>query len=149
MLMLCLFASSAGSTGGGVKMIRLKLALLQLHREFVRLAHPNAAVPVKIGTRVVEPPLMIAVFTFLAAYASVIAFLTMALAASGLNLVTAASAIVACISNTGPGLNEVGPATTYAVLTDYQTWICSVAMLVGRLELFTVLIIFTRNYWRR
>jgi trk system potassium uptake protein TrkH len=73
----------------------------------------------------------------------------MALAASGLNLVTAASAIVACISNTGPGLNEVGPATTYAVLTDYQTWICSVAMLVGRLELFTVLIIFTRNYWRR
>jgi trk system potassium uptake protein TrkH len=149
MLMLCLFASSAGSTGGGVKMIRVKLALLQLHREFVRLAHPNAAVPVKLGKRVVEAPLMISVFTFLAAYASVIAFLTLALTASGLSLPTAASAIVACISNTGPGLNEVGPATTYAVLTDYQTWICSIAMLIGRLELFTVLVIFTRNYWRR
>ncbi len=149
MLMLCLFASSAGSTGGGVKMIRIKLAVLQMRREFVRLCHPNAAVPVKIGARTVDAALITSVLTFLAAYASVIALLTLLLTASSLNLVTAASAVVACISNTGPGLNEVGPATTYAVLTDYQTWICSIAMLIGRLELFTVLIIFTRNYWRR
>jgi trk system potassium uptake protein TrkH len=56
---------------------------------------------------------------------------------------------VACISNTGPGLNEVGPATTYAGLNDFQTWICSITMLIGRLEVFTVLLIFTRGYWRR
>lgn len=149
MLMLCLFASSAGSTGGGVKMIRIRLALLQLRREFVRLCHPSAAVAMKIGAQVVDATLVTSVLTFLAAYASVIALLTLLLSASGLDLITAASAVVACISNTGPGLNEVGPATTYAVLTDYQTWICSIAMLVGRLELFTVLIIFTRNYWRR
>ena len=64
-------------------------------------------------------------------------------------VVTAVSAVVACISNTGPGLNEVGPATTYAVLTDFQTWICALAMLIGRLELFSVLLIFARGYWRR
>ena len=149
MLMLCLFASSAGSTGGGVKMIRIKLAFMQLRREFTRLAHPNAMVAVRIGKQPVSPDLMVSVLTFLAAYASVIMLLTMLLTASGLSLVTSASAVVACISNTGPGLNEVGPATTYGVLTDYQTWICSIAMLVGRLELFTVLIIFTGSYWRR
>lgn len=74
--------------------------------------------------------------------------LTLVLVASGLSLPTAASAIVACISNTGPGLNEVGPATTYAVLTDFQTWICTAAMLIGRLESFGVLVVFTRSYWR-
>jgi trk system potassium uptake protein TrkH len=75
--------------------------------------------------------------------------LTMLLMVSGLSLVTAASAVIACISNTGPGLNEIGPSTTYAVLTDFQTWVCSIAMLIGRLELFTVMVIFTRDYWRR
>jgi trk system potassium uptake protein TrkH len=116
MLFLCLFASSAGSTGGGVKLIRVRLAFLQVHREFVRLCHPSAVVPVKLGDQVVPPAMMVSVLTFLAA---------------------------------GPGLNGVGPSTTYAVLTDFQTWVCAIAMLVGRLELFTVLIIFTRDYWRR
>jgi trk system potassium uptake protein TrkH len=73
----------------------------------------------------------------------------MLLTLSGLRVTTAASAIVACISNTGPGLNEIGPAGTYAVLTDFQTWVCSIAMLIGRLEVFTVLVIFTGGYWRR
>lgn len=148
MLLLSLFASSAGSTGGGVKMIRIRLAVIQLRREFVRLCHPTAVVPVKIGGERVPPTMMVSVLTFLAAYAAVIMLLTLLLIGSGLGVITSASAIVACISNTGPGLNEIGPATTYAVLTDFQTWICSIAMLIGRLELFTVLIIFTRGYWR-
>jgi len=149
MLALCLFASSAGSTGGGVKMIRIKLAVLQLRREFTRLAHPHAVVPVKIGNETIPPAIMTSVLTFLGAYATIMVLLTLVLMASGLSAITAASAVVACISNTGPGLNEIGPSTTYAVLTDFQTWVCSVAMLIGRLELFTVLIIFTRGYWRR
>jgi trk system potassium uptake protein TrkH len=149
MLLLCLFASSAGSTGGGIKMIRLRLALLQIRRELIRLCHPHAQVPIKIGSQVVPPTLMVSVLAFLAVYATIIALLAMILTMSGLSLVTASSAIVACISNTGPGLNEVGPAATYGVLTDFQTWICSFAMLIGRLEVFTVLLIFTRGYWRR
>jgi trk system potassium uptake protein TrkH len=149
MLILCLFASSAGSTGGGVKMIRIKLAVLQLRREFLRLCHPRAIVPVRIGVQVVPPAIIVSVLTFLAAYAAIMVLLTMLLMVSGLSLVTAASAVIACISNTGPGLNEIGPSTTYAVLTDFQTWVCSIAMLIGRLELFTVMVIFTRDYWRR
>jgi trk system potassium uptake protein TrkH len=149
MLFLCLFVSSAGSTGGGVKLIRVRLAFLQIQREFVKLCHPSAVVPVKIGDQVVPPAMMVSVLTFLAAYSAVIVLLTLLLAASGLSLSTSASAVIACISNTGPGLNEVGPSTTYAILTDFQTWVCAIAMLVGRLELFTVLIIFTRGYWRR
>jgi trk system potassium uptake protein TrkH len=149
MLFLCLFASSAGSTGGGVKMIRIKLAVLQFGREMIRICHPRAVIPLKIGAQVVSPTIMVSVLTFLALYVAVIVLLTMVLILSGLSVVTAASAIVACISNTGPALNEIGPSTTYAVLTDFQTWICAIAMLIGRLELFTVLVIFTRAYWRR
>jgi trk system potassium uptake protein TrkH len=67
---------------------------------------------------------------------------------SGCDLVTALSAVVASINNMGPGLNLVGPATTFAVLTDFQTWICTLAMLLGRLELFTMVIIFTSAFWR-
>ena len=69
--------------------------------------------------------------------------------ASGLDFVSSFSAVVASINNTGPGLNKVGPATTFAVLTDFQTWVCTFAMLLGRLELFTLLIIFTPAFWRR
>jgi len=149
MLLLCLFASSAGSTGGGVKMIRIRLAFLQLRREFIRLCHPSAVVPIKVGEQLVPAAMMVSVLTFLAAYSAIIVLLTMVLVASGLSLTTAASAVIACISNTGPGLNEIGPATTYAVLNDFQTWVCSISMLIGRLEVFTVLILFSRGYWRR
>jgi trk system potassium uptake protein TrkH len=115
----------------------------------IRICHPRAVIPLKIGAQVVSPTIMVSVLTFLALYVAVIVLLTMVLILSGLSVVTAASAIVACISNTGPALNEIGPSTTYAVLTDFQTWICAIAMLIGRLELFTVLVIFTRAYWRR
>jgi trk system potassium uptake protein TrkH len=115
----------------------------------IRICHPQAVIPLKIGAQVVSPAIIVSVLTFLALYVTIIVLLTMVLTLSGLSTVTAASAVVACISNTGPGLNEVGPSTTYAVLTDFQTWVCAIAMLIGRLELFTVLVIFTRAYWRR
>jgi trk system potassium uptake protein TrkH len=73
---------------------------------------------------------------------------TLLMLLSGCELVTALSAVVASINNMGPGLNLVGPATTFAVLTDFQTWICTLAMLLGRLELFTMVVIFTRTFWR-
>jgi trk system potassium uptake protein TrkH len=75
--------------------------------------------------------------------------MTMLLAASGLDIITAFSAVIACINNTGPGLNQVGPATTYAGLNDFQIWICTIAMLLGRLELFTLLVVFTPGFWRK
>jgi len=75
--------------------------------------------------------------------------MTLVLLGSGLDAITAFTAVIACINNTGPGLNQVGPATTYAVLSDFQTWVCTFAMLVGRLELFTLLIVFTPAFWRK
>jgi trk system potassium uptake protein TrkH len=149
MLFLCSFASCSGSTGGGVKMIRAQLLAIQVYREFVRLLHPQAVTPLKIRDQLVENKVIFAVLAFMFIYVSSIVVMTLALLASGLDAITAFSAVVACINNTGPGLNLVGPSTTYAVLTDFQTWVCTFAMLVGRLELFTLLIVFTPAFWRK
>ena len=149
MLLLCSVASCAGSTGGGIKMVRAQLLFLQGFREMVKLLHPQAQVPVKLGGTVVPNQIVFAVLAFMSLWGASVTAMTMLLLASGLDFVTAFSAVIASITNTGPGLNQVGPATTYAVLTDFQTWVLSVAMLIGRLELFTVLVIFTPAFWRK
>ncbi len=149
MLFLSSFATCSGSTGGGIKMIRAQLLVQQVYREMIKLLHPNAVSPVKIGRVLVPTNIIFAVLAFLSVYGLLIVFLTLLMTASGLDVVTAFSAIVACINNAGPGLNEVGPAATYAVLSDFQTWICTIAMLLGRLELFTLLIVFTPGFWRK
>jgi len=82
-------------------------------------------------------------------YGACVTTMTFLLLFTGLDFISAFSAVIASINNTGPGLNQVGPATTYEVLTDFQTWVCTIAMLLGRLELFTLLIIFTPIFWRR
>ena len=149
MLFLCCFASSSGSTGGGIKMIRAQLLFLQGLREMVKLIHPQAQVPVKISGQVIPNRIVFAVLAFMSLYGASVTAMTFLLLASGLDFVTAFSAVIASINNTGPGLNLVGPATTYAILTDFQTWICTIAMLAGRLELFTIFVIFTPAFWRK
>jgi trk system potassium uptake protein TrkH len=149
MLFLSGFATSSGSTGGGVKMIRGLILTKQAFREFTRLLHPRAYVPLKLGRQKVENNLIFAVLAFMLVYGAVITFMTMLLAASGLDIISAFSAVVACINNMGPGLGQVGPSTTYAVLSDFQTWVCTVTMLLGRLELFTLLVVFTPGFWRK
>jgi trk system potassium uptake protein TrkH len=149
MLFLCSFVSCSGSTGGGIKMIRAQLLYIQVNREYLKLLHPNAVSPAKLGGQVIENKVLFAVLAFMFVYISSIVTMTLIMVFTGLDVVTAFSAVVACINNTGPGLNQVGPATTYAVLTDFQTWVCTFAMLLGRLELFTLLIIFTPAFWRR
>ena len=89
-----------------------------------------------------------AILAFMFIYVVTIVSLTLLLMATRLDLVTSFSAVVACLNNTGPGLNLVGPATTYAVLTDFQTWVCTWAMLLGRLEIFTLLVILMPAFWR-
>jgi trk system potassium uptake protein TrkH len=149
MLLLCCISSSAGSTGGGIKLVRARLLLLQGVREMVKLLHPSAQVPVKIGNLVVPNQIVFAVLAFMSLWGASVMAMTLLLLASGLDLVTAFSAVIACITNTGPGLNEVGPAATYEPLTDFQIWICALAVLIGRLELFTVFVIFTPAFWRK
>ena len=149
LLFLSSFATCAGSTGGGIKIVRATILYQQVYREFVRILHPYAVTQVKVGGAVVQNNIVFAVLAFLFVYIATIVIITLLLVATGLDVVTAFSAAVACVNNTGPGLANVGPATTYAVLTDFQTWVCTFAMLLGRLELFTLLIVFTPVFWRK
>jgi trk system potassium uptake protein len=149
MLFLSCIAVSSGSTGGGIKMVRTLILFKQAGREFIKLLHPSAINPMKIGGNVVPNNIVFAVLGFIFLYFMTVATLTFALLISGLDFISAFSAIIACINNAGPGLGVVGPAGNYGVLTDFQTWICTIAMLVGRLEIFTVLILFTPRFWRR
>ena len=149
MLLLCSFVSCTGSTGAGIKMLRARLMAQQTVREMRRILHPQAILPVRLGGRVVENQIIFAVLAFMLVYGCCVVVVTLLLALSGMEVVTAFSAAMACINNTGPGLNEVGPAGNYAGLTDLQLWLLSATMLLGRLEMFTLLIVFTPAFWRR
>ncbi len=149
MLFLCSFATCAGSTGGGIKLIRSLLLHKQAQRELTRIVHPRAVVPVTLGGAVVPNQVLASVLAFMLIYGSVMVIVTMLLLFSGLDLITASTAAIACINNTGPGLGQVGPSGNFQGLTDFQTWICTCAMLLGRLELLSVLVLFTPGFWRR
>jgi trk system potassium uptake protein TrkH len=114
-----------------------------------RILHPRSVNPVVVGDRVIENNVIFAVLAFMLVYGAAMTWLTFLLMMSGLDVITAFTAIVACLNNTGPGLNQVGPATTYGNLGTFEIWVCTFAMLIGRLELFSVLVLFTPAFWRR
>ena len=149
MLFLCCFATSAGSTGGGIKMVRALLLVKQARSELTRIVHPRAVTPVTLGGAIVDARVLQSVLAFMLVYGAVITVGTLVLLASGLDVITAFTAIIACINNTGPGLGQVGPSGNFQGLSDFQTWVCSVTMLLGRLELFAVLVLFTGRFWRK
>ncbi len=149
MLFLCCFATAAGSTGGGIKMVRAQLLLKQSYAELRRLIHPRAQVVVKLNGRPFGTSVLYSVLAFVFLYGASIIVFTMMMLFSGADVITGFTAVIACMNSTGPGLNQVGPSTTFAVLSDFQTWVCSVAMLLGRLELFTLIVVFSPDFWRR
>jgi len=149
MLFLSCITASSGSTGGGIKMIRTLVLFKQAGREFRKLLHPSAVNPMKIGGHVIPNNIVFSVLGFIFLYFMSVVTLTFALMISGLDFISAFSAIIACINNAGPGLGVVGPASNYGVLSDFQTWVCTLAMLIGRLEIITLLIIFTPKFWQR
>ena len=137
----------AGSTGGGMKVIRVLLLLKQGMREMMRLIHPNAQVVVKIGKTPVSDSIIDAVWGFFAAYVGVFVVMMLLLMASGLDQVTSFSAVAATINNLGPGLGDVG--ANYAGINDFSKWVLCMAMIMGRLEIFTLLVLFTPAFWRK
>lgn len=149
MLFVGCIAASSGSTGGGIKMIRTLILFKQAGREFIKLMHPAAITPIKIGNFIVPNNVVFAVLGFIFLYFMSIAGLIFIMLISGLDFLTAFTAVLACVNNFGPGLGSVGPASNYAGLNDFQTWVCSFAMLLGRLEIFTVLVLFTPHFWRK
>jgi trk system potassium uptake protein TrkH len=148
MILLGCFATCAGSAGGGIKMVRVLLLLKQSQRSLVRLVHPNVVNPVTIGGSIVSPRVLQSVLAFMMIYGASIVGMTMLLLFSGLDVVTAFTAAVACLNNIGPGLGDVGPAVNYGSLSDFQTWVCTCGMLLGRIELLPVLVLFTPQFWR-
>lgn len=137
----------AYSTGGGMKVIRWVLLTKQGFRELRRLVHPHAQFAAKMGDRAVPERVVSAVWGFFAAYVVVFALLMIVCMALGLDHVTAFSAVAACLNNLGPGLGEV--ATNYASIPDASKWVLMLAMLLGRLEIFTLLILFTPAFWKK
>jgi len=121
----------------------------QTIREMRRILHPQAILPIRFGERVVENQIIFAVLAFMLVYGICTVVVTRLLVLSGMNIVTAFSATMACLNNLGPGLNEIGPAGTYVGLNDVQLWLLSATMLLGRLEMFTLLTVFTPGFWRR
>lgn len=137
----------AGSTGGGIKMIRVLLIIRQGIREIHRLIHPNAVIPIKIGKKTVSDRVIEAVWGFFAVYVVAYLIMVLLLLGTGLDFVTAFTAVGACLNNLGPGLGEV--ATHYGTINDAAKWVLCFAMLLGRLEVFTLLVLFTPMFWRR
>jgi len=148
-LFLGSFFACSGSTGGGIKMMRAIILYKQVYREILRAMHPRAIHPVRLGSHVVSESVLHAVLAFSFIYMVIVVSLTLLMSASGLDTVTAFSAVIATLNNTGPGLGDVGPASNFSSLTDFQTWVCAFAMILGRLELFTILVVLTPAFWRK
>ena len=149
MLFLSCIICSTGSTGGGIKMFRTLLLARQAQREMKLLVHPSAVIPIRIGGHIVQDRIAYSVLAFIFLYFQTIAVLTFAMLLTGMDLVTAFTSVVASVNNLGPGIGQTGSAGNYQGLTDLQTWIGTVAMLLGRLEIFSVLILFTVAFWRK
>ena len=147
LIMISFIGGCAGSTGGGMKVIRILLLFKQGAREIMRLIHPNAQFAVKLGKKPVNNRVIEAVWGFLSAYIAVFVVMMLLLLASGIDQVTAFSAVAATLNNLGPGLGEV--AQNYASLNDFSKIVLSFGMLLGRLEIFTLLVIFTPVFWQR
>lgn len=149
MLFLGSFIACSGSTGGGIKIIRAMILYKQVYHELLLAMHPSAVWPIRIRGAVIPQHVLSGVMAFGFVYTVSFVVMTLLMLASGLDIVTAFSAVAATLNNTGPGLNLVGPATTFAVLNDFQTWLCTLAMLLGRLEIFTLLVVLMPAFWRK
>jgi trk system potassium uptake protein TrkH len=146
LFMMAFIGGCAGSTGGGMKVIRVLLIYKQGIREISRLIHPNAIIPIKINKRTVNDRVLESVWGFFSVYVLTYMVMMIALLATGLDHVTAFSAVGACLNNLGPGLGEV--AANYSDISDVAKWILSITMLLGRLEIFTFLVLLSPVFWR-
>lgn len=149
LIFLAMFTGgSAGSTGGGIKMIRHFLLVKNSFLEMKRLIHPQGVIPVRINGRPVSQGIIFNVLAFFLIYLLIFASGSMVMALLGLDFDTAIGATAACLGNIGPGIGKVGPVGNFAFIPDFGKWFLSFLMILGRLELFTVLILFSRAFWR-
>ena len=141
--------ASSGSMGGGIKNVRALVLFKFSLREMLILLHPRAVRTVKVNNRSIPDRMALTVMSFIFIYFMTVIVFSFLLMAAGLDFLSAFTAVIACITNAGPGLGAVGPSHNYAALSDVQKWLCTAVMLLGRLEIFTVLILLTPAYWKK
>lgn len=139
-----------GSTSGSIKIFRWQVIIAFLKKSLVNLTEPNRIIFVKIGNLNVDYSIISSVFVFVSAFSFSTILLTMLVAVTGVDFTTAFSGIVGCITNSGPGVGKiVGPAGNFSSFSDFAKYVCAFAMLLGRLEVLTILVVFTKNFWHK
>lgn len=148
-IFLCMFlGGSAGSTGGGIKIVRIVLLMKNSLFELKRLVHPNAVIPVRYNTRAVGQGIVINILAFIVFYMMIVGVSMIIMSIMGFDLNTALGAVATSIGNIGPGLGDVGPALNFYQVPGFGKWFLSFLMLIGRLELFTVILLFSPYFWK-
>ncbi len=146
---LMFFGGSAGSTGGGIKIIRILLVLKNTYLEIKRLMYPNAVIHVKLNSRPISQNIIGNVLAFVFIYILILIISVVVISSMGYEIDTSFGTAAACLGNIGPGMGRVGPVENYAHFPDTGKWFLSFLMLLGRLELFTVLVLFAPSFWRK
>lgn len=148
LLALMFIGGCTSSTGGGIKNVRVLVLFKEMGSELKKLFHPHGIFPVKIGDKPVPENVVSNVVVFIALYILIFLFGVMAMAGIGLDIDTSIGAVAATLGNVGPGIGTVGPVDNYSHIPILGKWVLSFLMMTGRLEIFTVLVIFTRHFWR-
>lgn len=149
LLFLMFPGACAGSTGGGMKNIRVLILLKTATNELKKIAHPKVVANVRLGGKTVDPEILFTIAGFIILYLITFATSTIILTATGLDIVTSMSAIASAMANVGPGLGTVGPVANFAHLSDLGKWVLNGCMLLGRLEIYTVFVLFSATFWKR
>ena len=148
LLALMFIGGCAGSTAGGIKNIRILVLLKLVKREISKIFHPRAVIPVKVGDKTVPEDTLLGITAFTFLYVLVFLAGTLIVSTQGVSFLTAVSSIASAIGNIGPGMDAVGPSFSYSVYNDFNKWVLSLLMLLGRLELFTMIGVIVPGKWR-
>ena len=149
LLIVMITGASAGSTTGGIKMVRIVIVAKYCYYEFKQIIHPNAIFPVRYNGHLVKEDIITKILAFVLLYLTTIAVGTLILAMTGMGFEESISGVISSLSCVGPGLGSIGPMGTYAHIPEFSKWFLSFMMLVGRLELFTVFLLFTPTFWKK
>jgi trk system potassium uptake protein TrkH len=148
LITIMMTGASAGSTSGGIKMIRVVISAKACYYEFKRLIHPTAVIPVRYNKHVVREDILTRVIAFTLLYIVFALFGILVLAISGMGFIESIGGMVTCLGGVGPGLGLIGPMGNFSQIPEFSKWFLDLVMLTGRLELYTVLMLFTPAFWR-
>ncbi|HSE84058.1 MAG TPA: potassium transporter TrkG, partial [Thermodesulfobacteriota bacterium] len=149
LFLLMFLGGCAGSTAGGIKNVRIMVLFKKGYRELYKLIYPKAVLPIRLGKKALSEEIISSITSFTLLYILVFLIGTLLLMAEEITIITAISACAATLGNVGPGLEKVGPALNFAHLSTFAKFILSLLMLLGRLEIFTILVLITPAFWRK